>query len=167
MIFIVISIYIIDIVKYCLDSSSLRCKLPRDRLCPPQTAFNNHRCADNGAKVSLNDCRYSNDKGATELSATWSDPDFKPSDRAFYYARVLEDPTCRWSTYDALKAKVKPPDAYPPIIQDERGALRSGIRQWQRHKLHDEGTSSASKRRRNSFSTIGYTWTAPVAGRVN
>jgi hypothetical protein len=79
---------------------------------------NTHRCADNGAQVSLNDCSYSKDKGATELSATWSDPDFKPSDRAFYYARVLEDPSCRWSTYDALKAKSKPPDSYPPIIQE-------------------------------------------------
>jgi hypothetical protein len=77
-----------------------------------------HRCADNGAKVSLNDCSYSKDKGASELSTTWSDPDFKPSNRAFYYARVLEDPTCRWSTYDALKTKAKLPDSYPPVIQE-------------------------------------------------
>jgi hypothetical protein len=75
-----------------------------------------HRCADNGATVSLADCSYSTDKGASELSTTWSDPDFKPSDRAFYYARVLENPTCRWSTYDALKAKLT--DSYPPIIQE-------------------------------------------------
>ncbi len=77
-----------------------------------------HRCADNGATVSLADCSYSTDKGASELNTTWSDPDFKSSDRAFYYARVLENPTCRWSTYDALKAKAKVPDSYPPIIQE-------------------------------------------------
>lgn len=77
-----------------------------------------HRCADNGSTVSLADCSYSTDKGASELSTTWSDPDFKSSDRAFYYARVLEDPTCRWSTYDALKSKAKVPDSYPPIIQE-------------------------------------------------
>jgi hypothetical protein len=77
-----------------------------------------HRCVDNGAMVSLTDCSYSNDKGATELSVTWSDADFKSSDRAFYYARVLENPTCRWSTRDALKAKLKPPDAFPRLIQE-------------------------------------------------
>lgn len=71
---------------------------------------NSDRCADNQAKVSLTDCSYSKDKGAAELSTTWSDPNFNPSDRAFYYVRVLENPTCRWSTYDALKAKAKLPD---------------------------------------------------------
>jgi Protein of unknown function (DUF3604) len=77
-----------------------------------------HRCIDNGAKVSLTDCSYSEDKGATELSVTWNDADFKSSDHAFYYARVLENPTCRWSTHDALKAKLKPPDAFPRLIQE-------------------------------------------------
>jgi hypothetical protein len=77
-----------------------------------------HRCANNGAKVSLNDCSYSKDKGTVELSTTWSDSDFKPSDRASYYARVLEDSTCRRSTYDALKTGANLPDSYPPAIQE-------------------------------------------------
>ncbi len=76
-----------------------------------------HRGSDNGAKVGLSDCSYSNN-GAPELSATWTDPEFNPSDRTFYYARVLENPTCRWSTHDALKAKVKPPEDVPPVIQE-------------------------------------------------
>lgn len=77
-----------------------------------------HRCTDNGAKVSLTDCSYTQNKGATELATTWTDPDFKPSEHAFYYARVLENPTCRWSTYDALKAKLPIPESVPPVIQE-------------------------------------------------
>ena len=79
----------------------------------PQT----HRCADNGAQVNLSDCSYSSDKGSAELSATWTDPDFKPTDRAFYYTRVIENPTCRWSTYDALRLKIAPPDDAPATVQ--------------------------------------------------
>jgi Protein of unknown function (DUF3604) len=76
-----------------------------------------HRCADNGAQVNLSDCSYSTDKGAAELSTTWTDPDFKPADRAFYYVRVLENPTCRWSTYDAQRLKIDPPADAPATVQ--------------------------------------------------
>jgi hypothetical protein len=76
------------------------------------------RCADNGATANVTDCSYSNDKGATELSASWTDSDFKPADRTFYYVRVLENPTCRWSTYDAHRANVALPDDVPPVIQE-------------------------------------------------
>ncbi len=77
-----------------------------------------HRCPDNGAKVNLLDCSYSSNKGAAELSSVWSDPDFNPSDRAFYYVRVLENPTCRWSTYDAHRLGMKLPDSVPATIQE-------------------------------------------------
>lgn len=77
-----------------------------------------HRCADNGAKVDLSNCSYSKNKGTSELSVTWADPEFNPSQKAFYYVRVLENPTCRWSTYDAIKTKLKVPDGYPATIQE-------------------------------------------------
>lgn len=69
---------------------------------------NTHRCPDNGAKVDLEDCSTTADVGATELKALWQDPDFDAAQEAFYYARVLENPSCRWSTWDALKAGVEP-----------------------------------------------------------
>ena len=75
-----------------------------------------HRCADNGATVDLSDCSYSSDKGAAELSTTWTDPQFDPSDRAFYYARVLENPTCRWTTYRALANQSQIPE--PAVIKE-------------------------------------------------
>ena len=77
-----------------------------------------HRCPDNGAKVSLTDCSFSKGGGAAELRTVWKDPDFDPAYRAFYYVRVLEDPTCRWSTWDALRAGVPPrPDVKATIQQ--------------------------------------------------
>lgn len=62
----------------------------------------NGRCPDNGAQVDLS-CKPDTKKGAAELSATWTDPTFDPKSRAVYYVRVLENPTCRWSTFDALR----------------------------------------------------------------
>jgi hypothetical protein len=70
-------------------------------------------CADNGAAVDTATCTLPQGKGAGELSTTWTDPGFDPKLRAVYYVRVLEDPTCRWSTYDAHRLKVKLPDTVP------------------------------------------------------
>jgi hypothetical protein len=78
-----------------------------------------HRCADNGAAVNLSDCSITPNKGADELATTWTDPDFDPKRPAFYYARVLEDPTCRWSTYDSIKLG-RPVPPYPAPAQQER-----------------------------------------------
>ena len=74
------------------------------------------RCPDNGAKVNLNDCSTTPDVGAGELLTLWHDPDFDPEQEAFYYVRVLENPSCRWSTWDALRAGVAPrPDLHATI----------------------------------------------------
>jgi hypothetical protein len=77
-----------------------------------------HRCPDNGAQVNLDDCSISSDVGAAQLRTLWEDPDFDPGHRAFYYARVLENPTCRWSTWDALRAGVPPRPDLPTTIQE-------------------------------------------------
>ncbi|MEM7080628.1 MAG: DUF3604 domain-containing protein [Pseudomonadota bacterium] len=66
------------------------------------------RCPDNGAAVNLADCSISRGKGAVALHARWQDPDFRPDAQAFYYVRVLENPSCRWSTWDALRLGVTP-----------------------------------------------------------
>ena len=77
-----------------------------------------HRCPDNGARVNIEDCSITSNVGATELKATWRDPEFNPKDKAFYYVRVLENPTCRWSTWDALKAGIKPRSDLHETIQE-------------------------------------------------
>jgi hypothetical protein len=77
-----------------------------------------HRCPDNGATVNLADCSITPDKGAAELKTLWSDPAFAPEQRAFYYVRVLENPTCRWSTWDAVRAGVEPSPELQTTIQE-------------------------------------------------
>lgn len=65
------------------------------------------RCADNTATVDLSSCTPSTGLGAPELKAVWSDPEYDASQAASYYVRVLENPTCRWSTWEALRAGVE------------------------------------------------------------
>ena len=76
------------------------------------------RCPDNGATVDLSTCSVSAGKGAAELKAVWQDPHFDPAQRAFYYVRVLENPKCRWSTWDAIRAGVAPRPDMHATIQD-------------------------------------------------
>ena len=77
-----------------------------------------HRCPDNGASVDLATCDFDFDKGDVELKATWEDPDFDPDERAFYYVRVLENPTCRWSTWDAIRLGLPLRAEKEPTLQE-------------------------------------------------
>ena len=60
--------------------------------------------------------------GSPELSATWTDPSFDPDQRAFYYARVLEVPTPRWSTLDAMELGIAPPEDTDEFIKERAWA---------------------------------------------
>ena len=79
---------------------------------------NNYRCPDNGAQVNLDDCSYDSSTGSSELKTFWKDPTYIKGQRVFYYVRVLENPTCRWSTWDALRNNVEPRSDYPKTIQE-------------------------------------------------
>jgi len=76
------------------------------------------RCPDNGATVNLSDCSYSAQTGSRDLRTVWTDPDFNANERAFYYARVLENPTCRWSTWDAIRAGTEPRPDLAATLQE-------------------------------------------------
>ena len=71
-----------------------------------------------GTTVNIEKATFTNTIGAAILSAHWVDPDFKASEHAFYYVRVLEIPTPRWTTYDAAFYGIEPPSTVPPTIQD-------------------------------------------------
>ena len=71
---------------------------------------------EDGATVNLANCAVSEDRGAAELATAWQDPTFDAAQRAVYYVRVLENPSCRWSTWDALRTGVAPrPDLHATI----------------------------------------------------
>jgi Protein of unknown function (DUF3604) len=71
-----------------------------------------------GNTVDVGKATYSNSIGAAELATLWEDPDFDDGQYAFYYVRVLEIPTPRWSTYDAAKLGVDVPGGLPASIQE-------------------------------------------------
>jgi hypothetical protein len=71
-----------------------------------------------GNTVNVKEASYSNAIGAPYLTAYWKDPAFDPKQRAFYYVRVLEIPTPRWTTFDAKVFGVKLPTDVPASIQE-------------------------------------------------
>jgi len=91
-----------------------------DIACAGGAAINasTQRCADNGAKVDLSDCSTSADTGAGELKTLWQDPSYDASQNAAYYVRVLENPKCRWSTWDAVRNGTPPNPKMHATLQD-------------------------------------------------
>ena len=71
-----------------------------------------------GNTVDAAKADYTNTIGAPELSTAWIDPDFNPAFHAFYYARVIEIPTPRWSTRDAVALGIPVPKGLPVSVQE-------------------------------------------------
>jgi len=71
-----------------------------------------------GNTVDVKTATWSNSIGSPELIGVWKDPDFDPGKRAFYYARVIEIPTPRWTAYEALRFKIDMPAEVPMTTQE-------------------------------------------------
>jgi hypothetical protein len=110
----------IQVVKGWIDADGKTHESVHDVVCAdglevdPQT----RRCPDNGAGVDLTTCGTTGEKGAGQLMAAWQDEDFDPEQDAFYYVRALQNPTCRWSTYDAIRLGREPDPRVPATIRE-------------------------------------------------
>jgi hypothetical protein len=71
-----------------------------------------------GSTIDLDDASYTNSIGDPVMAGHWVDPDFDPSLRAFYYVRVIEIPTPRWTAYDAKFFNVDMPEGTKMTVQD-------------------------------------------------
>jgi hypothetical protein len=71
-----------------------------------------------GNTVDLEAATWTNTIGASELAAVWTDPDFDPKEKAFYYARILEIPTPRWVVYDKVRLGAEIPKEAKLIHQE-------------------------------------------------
>jgi hypothetical protein len=110
----------IQVIKGWLDSRGELHERIYDVACSDDRAIGaNGRCSRPvGNTVDVENAGYTNDIGDALLMAYWEDPEFNRNERAFYYVRVLEIPTPRWTTYDAAFYGLALPDGVPPAQQD-------------------------------------------------
>lgn len=78
----------------------------------------NGQLAPVGSTVDLQTATYTNDIGEAMLTGSWTDPDFDPAAPTFYYARVLEIPTPRWTTYEAVRNELPLLPEVASVIQE-------------------------------------------------
>lgn len=81
---------------------------------------------ENGATVDLETCTPVGE-GFDSLCTVWTDPDFDPSLPAFYYVRVIENPVCRWTTWECLRLD---PDDRPEVCYYEEIPKTIQERAW-------------------------------------
>ncbi len=110
----------IQIIKGWVDAAGKTHEMVMDVACANGAEVNTqtNRCPDNGARVDISDCSINPESGSAQISTLWHDPEFDPEQRAFYYARAIENPTCRWSTWDAIRAGVAPRPDLASTIQE-------------------------------------------------
>jgi len=109
----------IQIIKGWLDSKGNMYEQVYD------VAWSGDRVADTngevpavGNTVDVANANWTNSIGAAELATVWTDPSFDAAQKAFYYTRVIEIPTPRWSTYDAFRFGIELPEGVPATTQE-------------------------------------------------
>ncbi|MEE4272714.1 MAG: DUF3604 domain-containing protein, partial [Thermoanaerobaculales bacterium] len=110
----------VQMVKGWMDAKGELHEQVYDVLCSDDRAVNDqHRCDKPvGNTVNVEKATYTNNIGDALMMAWWQDPEFDPKQRAFYYVRVLEIPTPRWTTYDAAFFGVDLPEGVDPTHQE-------------------------------------------------
>ena len=126
----------IQVIKGWLDASGKTHERIFDLACSDDRGIDARRCAHPvGDTVNVTEASYDNSIGDPFLQAHWTDEEFDPTQRAFYYVRVLEIPTPRWTTFDAKVFGVEIPEGAPTSIQDRAYTSPiwyNALRRWQR-----------------------------------
>lgn len=108
----------IQVIKGWLDANGETQEKIFDIACADREIVDAACDGDVGNTVDVADASYTNTIGEAVLAAHWTDPEFDPALKAFYYVRVLEIPTPRWTAYDAKFFKVKMPEGTTMQLQD-------------------------------------------------
>ena len=110
----------VQVIKGWIDADGETHESVRDVVCADglEVDPNTLRCPDNGASVDITSCQTLGESGAGQLLAAWQDKDFDASQDAFYYVRAIQNPTCRWSTYDAIRLGREPDPRVPATIRE-------------------------------------------------
>ena len=110
----------IQIIKGWLDESGkARERIYDVAVSDGRTIDADGRCGTSvGNTVNLERATWTNTIGDPELIAVWTDPEFDPDTAAFYYARVIEIPTPRWTAFDAVKYGLTMGEEVPMTIQE-------------------------------------------------
>jgi hypothetical protein len=109
----------VQVVKGWLNANGTTDERIYDVACSDDRRIRNRRCErDVGSTVDLTVPTYTNTIGDPLLTGYWIDPDFDPGQRAFYYVRVLEIPTPRWTAYDQARFGITMPGDVPMTVQD-------------------------------------------------
>ena len=107
----------IQIVKGWMDQGEHRERVYDVALSDGRRVAEDRQVLEVGNTVDIQSATYANTIGAAELGTLWIDRDFDPEQQAFYYVRVLEIPTPRWTTYDVAAFEIPPPDSVPGSVQ--------------------------------------------------
>ena len=109
----------VQVIKGWLDAEGNTQEQVYDVACSGERTIVEHSCnASVGNTVDVATATYTNTIGAASLKVIWTDPDFDAGQKAFYYVRVLEIPTPRWTTYDAVRYGIELADDVPATQQD-------------------------------------------------
>jgi hypothetical protein len=108
----------IQVIKGWLDANGELQEQIYDIACADREIVDNACDGDVGNTVDIENATYTNDIGRAVLGGYWQDPDFDPSLRAFYYTRVIQIPSPRWTAYDAKFFGVEMPEGTAMTVTD-------------------------------------------------
>jgi hypothetical protein len=109
----------IQIIKGWMENGKAREEVT-DIVCSENRKVNkkSKRCKPLKVDLDLTTCKINQDRGADELKVLWTDKNYKPEQNAFYYARVIQNQTCRWTTYDNLRIGRELPKEYSATMTE-------------------------------------------------